>query len=211
LPGIVFKAPEERNANMEQRHGQYDFSPGRRQKESGHFYTHDPVWVLNTLGLQQGQLFLDLGCWPVEYSLAAADIVGPAGRVYALDIWRFMVELLDGEARSRGLTNLQTMVVDISADLPLPDDSVDICLFSTVVNLSRNERAIPGIVVEVRRVLKPGGRLAIIGNIKEDLFSTTSTGLFPSAEDLESQLAEIGFRKTGMVEFERTFLIHFEL
>jgi ubiquinone/menaquinone biosynthesis C-methylase UbiE len=196
---------------MEQRHEQYDFSPGGRQKESGHFSTHDPVWILNTLGLQQGHLFLDLGCWPGEYSLAAADIVGPSGRVYALDIWRFMVELLESEARFRGLTNLQAMVVDITADLPLPDDAVDTCLVSTVVNLSKFERAIPGIAVEVRRVLKPGGRLAIIGNIKKDVFPATSTGLFPSADDLESQLAEIGFRKTGMVEFERTFLIHFEL
>jgi ubiquinone/menaquinone biosynthesis C-methylase UbiE len=81
-----------------------------------------------------------------------------------------MVEILDALARERGLANLQAMVADITAGLPLPSGVADACLISTVFHMPEVVGRIPAIVQEARRVLKPCGRLAIIECSGEEAF-----------------------------------------
>lgn len=45
-----------------------------------------PLKTLDEVGVKQGMAVLDFGCGPGEFSLAAAELVGSAGTVYALDI-----------------------------------------------------------------------------------------------------------------------------
>jgi ubiquinone/menaquinone biosynthesis C-methylase UbiE len=170
---------------------------------------HDPEHVFDAIGLRKGQHFLDLGCGPGDYSLAAAEIVGPLGRVYALDIWRSMVELLEIEAVNRGLNNLQAMMADITGILPFTANAMDVCLISTVLHIPEVTRKIPAVASEAGQVLKPGGHLAII-EVKRDTDLGPPKHLRLSPEGLEHQLSEIGFLKTGFVDLGRTFLIHFK-
>jgi ubiquinone/menaquinone biosynthesis C-methylase UbiE len=170
---------------------------------------HDPERVFSAIRLRRGQVFLDLGCGPGDYSLAAAEIIGPSGRVYALDVWRAMVELLESEAQNRKLKNLKTMIVDITGTLPFQDDAMDTCLVSTVLHIPEITREIPAIAAEAYRVLKPGGRLAVI-EVKREASQGPPKNLRLSPEGLKRQLSKVGFRKAGLVDLGRTFLIHFE-
>jgi ubiquinone/menaquinone biosynthesis C-methylase UbiE len=170
---------------------------------------HDPKRIFGALMLREGQMFLDLGCGPGDYSLAAAEIVGPTGRVYALDIWRSMVELLEAEVRNRNIKNIQAMMADITGALPFPGGAADACLISTVLHIPAVTREIPAVAAEVRRVLKPGGRLAVI-EVKQETAKGPPKNIRLSPEGLERQLSETGFRKTGLVDLGPTFLVHFE-
>ena len=42
--------------------------------------------ILNDIGLKSGDQFLDAGCGDGYFSEAAAEVVGPGGRVYAFDV-----------------------------------------------------------------------------------------------------------------------------
>ena len=56
------------------------------------FWMHDSKTVFGALGLKPGETFLDLGCGPGDYAMAAAKIVGPSGTVIAFDKWRSHVD-----------------------------------------------------------------------------------------------------------------------
>lgn len=47
----------------------------------------DPEKLFDELNLESGTVFLDLACGKGEYSVRAAEAVGEAGQVYAVDLW----------------------------------------------------------------------------------------------------------------------------
>jgi len=122
----------------------------------------DQARVLPALDLKPGQVFLDLGAGPGGYALLAAERIGPQGLVLAVDLWEEGLERLAEEARARGLANLRTMVADIGTRLDLDPGSVDTCLLATVLHHLTESGQAESALKEVFRLLKPGGRLAVI-------------------------------------------------
>lgn len=99
------------------------------------FWMHDATVVFEALALKSGDTFLDLGCGPGDYTLAAARIVGPSGRIIAMDKWPYQIDALRNTASSQGPDNINAMVGDITKTLPVGDRSVDLCLLSTVLHI----------------------------------------------------------------------------
>lgn len=124
---------------------------------------HNPVrrWymrsVLDRVGIQPGERVLELGPGPGTFTLYAAQRVGPAGRIIAVDIQPEMIARLERRMLQAGLTNVETRVAS-AYDLPLEDESVDRAFLITVLpEVPDQGRAL----AELRRVLKPGGLLSI--------------------------------------------------
>lgn len=70
-------------------------------------------------GFTAGQTLIDLGCGPGYAAIDLADIVGPAGRVVAVDRSRRFLDVLDSVARARRLGQLETLEQDLDErDLP---------------------------------------------------------------------------------------------
>jgi ubiquinone/menaquinone biosynthesis C-methylase UbiE len=70
-------------------------------------------------GFTAGQTLIDLGCGPGYATLDLAEIVGPSGRLIAIDRSRRFLDALENSARGRGLTHLETVEMDLAAgDLP---------------------------------------------------------------------------------------------
>jgi SAM-dependent methyltransferase len=100
---------------------------------------------------------LDVGCNNGAHTLAAAR---RARMVFGMDYDAGQLRVAAATARERGLRNVHLMAWDITTAFPFPAAHFDAVLFLDVI-----EHIHPRVEVlrEIRRVLKPGGRLLVSG------------------------------------------------
>src|SRR4051812_9023778 len=83
--------------------------------------------MLATVGLQPGDDVLELACGTGGVGIAAADHVGPSGRVVVSDVVGEMVAIAAERARQRGLANVHTATLDLE-QIAEPDCTFDAVL-----------------------------------------------------------------------------------
>jgi SAM-dependent methyltransferase len=101
-----------------------------------------------------GETVLDLGCGAGLDLYHYARAVGPAGKVYGLDLSSAMLRKAEQNLRALGIANAEFLEAAADA-IPLPDASVDLVTANGIYNLSPEKDAV---MREVARVLKRGGR-----------------------------------------------------
>jgi arsenite methyltransferase len=106
--------------------------------------------------LAPGQRVLDLGTGPGFFAAGLAGLVSPGGRVDGVDINRRFVA--DANARAEGRADLAFHHVE-DHRLPFEDATFDRAVCKNVLEYVPDLDATLG---EVRRVLKPGGRVHVI-------------------------------------------------
>lgn len=114
-------------------------------------------WLVAALDAQPGDTVLELAAGPGETGFEAAAIIGDSGRLISSDLTPAMVEVARRRADELGLRNVEHRVLD-AENLDLPDDSVDGVLCRFAYMLMADPAAA---LAETRRVLRPGGRLAL--------------------------------------------------
>ena len=111
--------------------------------------------VLEEAGIKPGFRVLDYGCGSGSYIPDTSEMVGPSGKVYALDINPVALEMVRNLASIRHLTNIETILSDY--DTGLPDASLDAVLFYDTYNTLNK----PEVVMrELHRALKTDGILS---------------------------------------------------
>ena len=116
---------------------------------------------LEEAGLGPGMTMVDYGCGPGFVTLQAAKMVGPAGKVYGLDIHAGMVALARSRATDAGLSNVTTLLND-GPQAPLPDGVADLVTCILVFHYRDSRRERQAIATDLARLLKPGGRAVVI-------------------------------------------------
>jgi ubiquinone/menaquinone biosynthesis C-methylase UbiE len=149
-----------------------------------------PVETLRRLGVSEGMTLIDLGCGSGYFALPAAELVGPEGRVYALDIHPELVELCQNRAAESGAANLTALLAE-EVTIPLPDCEADAVL---VVNVLHEFEDLPASLAEMARVLRPQGRLLVIDWRKEEMEAGPPLHARFSEQEAEEVLARAGFR-----------------
>ena len=108
-------------------------------------------------GIQPGMTVLDIGPGNGTYTIAAAQRVGTAGRVFAIDIEPRMIDRVRQRAAEVGLDNVDARVADVY-DMPFDDELFDVITMIAVIGeIPDPDRAL----AECYRVMKSSGTLAI--------------------------------------------------
>lgn len=148
--------------------------------------------------LLPGDDVVDLGSGGGIDCLLAARAVGRVGSVTGVDFLAEMIARAESAAESAGLQNIRLVQGEIES-LPLPDASADAVISNGVVNLSPRKVRV---LAEAFRVLRPGGRLAIVDLVLEhDLPPEIQTHPAAWAGCLSGALSEValykGLRRAG--------------
>lgn len=109
--------------------------------------------------LSPGESVLDVGCGTGSLAIAAKRQVGDMGSVQGIDASHEMIARARHKAKKAGL---DVVFAEASAEsLPFPDARFDVVLSTVMLHhLRKSARAVA--VAEMRRVLKPGGRLLVV-------------------------------------------------
>lgn len=121
------------------------------------FFTRFGARLTEVADVRPGQTVLDVACGRGASLLPAARRAGPRGEVLGVDLSQGMVDELGRDIRARGLDNADVRLMD-AEHLTLPTGAFDHVLAGFCVYFFPHlEQAL----AEMRRVLKPGGRLTL--------------------------------------------------
>jgi ubiquinone/menaquinone biosynthesis C-methylase UbiE len=135
----------------------------------------DPNKNLNYFQLTPGLKVADFGAGSGVYTLAMSPLVGSGGAVYAVEVQKELLERLATEAKHRKLRNVQVVWGDIEKlhGTKLADHSVDLVVVANVLFQVTGRYTL---ALEAKRVLRPGGRVAVVE------WSDSFNNLGPKAE-----------------------------
>lgn len=162
------------------------------------------------LGLARGDRVLDVACGPGNFSREFAHAAGQEGLVVGLDASRTMLARGAADGERAGAANLALVRGDATA-LPFRDASFDgVCCFAALHLFAEPMGALD----EMRRVLAPGGRIALMTSIRrpvtvrpmKPVVERLSGMRVFEPEEITAALAQRGFgdikrRVFGLVQF----------
>jgi ubiquinone/menaquinone biosynthesis C-methylase UbiE len=113
--------------------------------------------------LRPGGVALEIGPGPGYFTGEASRAVGPDGRVVCLDVQPGMIATLRQRLDGQALGNVRMLVGD-AMSLPFADHCIDNVFLVTVIGEIPDR---PRALTELRRVMKPGGVLAIMESMSD--------------------------------------------
>lgn len=157
----------------------------------------NPQNNINTLGIDNGMKVADLGSGSGFYSIESAKIVGNRGRVYSIDVQQDLLDKIKNSAGLLGLHNIEIVWGNIEkiGGTKLREAVIDRAILSNVL-FQVEEKDRDNLVLETKRILKPGGKVLII-----DWDSDSDLG--PKTK-VRPDKAQALFEKAGFL-FERKF------
>jgi len=142
----------------------------------------DKEKILANLGILPGQVILDAGCGNGYMAKEFAERTGETGKVYALDPDAESIDAVKAEG-----TAIDAFVGDITVETNLAASSVDLIYVSTVIH-GFSPMQMEGFLKEVKRLLKPTGKLAIVEIEKKATFVGPPLALRFSPEELRQRI-----------------------
>jgi predicted methyltransferase len=147
----------------------------------------EPERVVAALGLEPGARVADLGSGGGYFTFRLARAVGPAGKVYAVDVDEGLNAYVAGRAKEEGLANVEVILAEY-ADPKLPE-AVDLVFTSNTYHHIEDR---PRYFAHARKYLRPGGRVAILEYSKAPSWFLPSHTT--SAEAIRAEMEAAGYR-----------------
>lgn len=121
-------------------------------------YWQMPLRVLQEIGVEPGMRVADVGAGDGYFTLRLAEAVGASGEVFASDIDADALRVLEERRDSAGAENVR-IIQGFEDDPLLPDSTIGLVLIVNTIHLVDNPKVFLG---NVRRSLKPGGRVVLV-------------------------------------------------
>lgn len=152
----------------------------------------DPIKNLKAFDLRENMIIADLGAGSGFYAIPAASFVAK-GKVYAIEIQKDYLTKITNNARHAGIKNIVCLLGDIEkkGGTKIKDKIIDAAIASNVLFQVEDKN---NFIEEVKRILKPGGRLLLVDIDKSAIH--TKTRMIPKEKAKEM------FEQKGFV-FER--------
>jgi predicted methyltransferase len=149
--------------------------------------------ILEALAISTGSQVADIGAGGGFYTARLAKKVGPAGRVYAVDIDdKFAIPKLKELVEKQAFKNVD-VILSQPADPKLTAGSLDAALF---VNAYHEVEPYREMLAHVLEALKPGGRLVVVDNMPQRIRTRPRADQFKN-HVMAPELAEAEFRAAG--------------
>ncbi|MEQ8856048.1 class I SAM-dependent methyltransferase [Gimesia sp.] len=116
---------------------------------------------LAALAVSEGETVLEIGYGTGHSLVALAEAVGESGQVCGVDISDGMQKVSEKRVAEAGLADRVKLSVANTPPLPFEDNTFDAVSMSFTLELFPLV-TIPEVLQEIRRVLKPGGRLGVV-------------------------------------------------
>jgi len=138
----------------------------RPQEMTGHQAQHDDVWlklqppekIMDAIGLKSGMVIGEVGAGTGRFTVWLARRVGQKGLVYANDIDKSVLSILEKDRQKMGLDNIK-IILGQTHDPCFPDRSLDMAFMINVYNAFEDPVRF---LRNIAPALKPGGTLAIV-------------------------------------------------
>jgi ubiquinone/menaquinone biosynthesis C-methylase UbiE len=112
---------------------------------------------LSDFGIKPGFVVVDYGCGPGRYLAEASKLVGPTGRVYAVDIHELAIQDVERLKTKLNLTNVVPVLAQ-GYSCAVPDHTVDLIYALDMFHGVKDPLAL---LVEFHRIAKPQGILIL--------------------------------------------------
>ena len=160
----------------------------------------DANFILAKAQVEEKTKLVDLGCGSSgHFVFPAAALVGKKGVVYAVDILRTALEMIDKRARAENLTNIKTIWsnLEIFGATKIESGSLDVAL---LINTLYQSHKRVEILRESTRLLKKASRLMVVE------WKNTAAPFGPPAEErVKKELLDNGAKKLGL-QLEEEFI-----
>ena len=156
----------------------------------------NPEQNIEKVHIDPGMKVADLGSGAGAYSIAAGKLVGPSGRIYAVDVQKDLLEKLKHESLEQGLSNIELIWGDLDEPngTKLANDVVERVIIANVLFQVEDKDSV---MEETKRILKPKGKVLFVD------WSDSFGGLGPQESDIvRPDVARTLFEAHGF-EFEK--------
>jgi ubiquinone/menaquinone biosynthesis C-methylase UbiE len=123
-----------------------------------------PTKAIAALDIKPGMAVADIGAGSGYYTMRLSRSVGPTGKVFATDVQRGMLDLIDRRMADEHVTNVTT-VLGTAENPSLPAGAIDLALMVDVYHELQSPQTF---MRRLRDTLKPDGRLVLLEFRKED-------------------------------------------
>ncbi len=176
---------------------------GHQHGTTGHGgEAYDPKKLIASAGIGKGMVVADLGCGPGFFTIPIALIVGPEGKVYAVDTDAEALDYLKAEIEKRNISSSLIVVMQASMlHTAIPDHSVDVIFLANVLHgiLSNKENEL-AFFNEIKRISKPGAMLVDIDWDKSITVRGPPVSIRIPIEDAKVMLSKNGFKFVKSIE-----------
>ncbi len=147
---------------------------GRILDSSIRRWAQSPHTVIERSGIKRGMHILDLGCGSGAFVPMSARTVGEEGKVYAVDLQPGMLNQLQRKLARRENGDIRNVETRQASAYSLPFESASFDLVYMVASLQEMENR-QRALREARRILKPGGILAVTEFLADTDYPLRST------------------------------------